>query len=79
MRNEIERNFPNSFAGNTKIVKILIENDADVSIENDRGKTPINVAADQGRDQILKMLLKVQEEEFEDRRLKVNHLKEAQL
>ena len=68
-----------SFAGNTKIVKVLIENDADVSIENDRGKTPIDVTADQGRDQILKMLLKVQKEEFEDRQLRVNHLKKALL
>lgn len=64
--------------GNTKVVKLLLDNDADVSAENDRGKTPIDVAVDQGRDQILKMLLKAEENDFEDRRLRLKYLKKKQ-
>lgn len=54
---------------------MLLENDADVTAENDRGKTPIDVAVDQGRDEILKMLLKAEEKEFENRRLRHKYLR----
>lgn len=56
---------------------MLLEHEADVSAENDHGKTPIDVAVDQGRDEILKMLLKAEENDFEDRRLRVKYLKKA--
>lgn len=58
-----------------KVVRILLDNDADVSAENDRGKTPIDVAVDQGRDQILKMLLKAEENDFEIRQLRHKYSK----
>lgn len=38
----------NLFLGHDEIVKILIENDADLNIENVYGKTPTDIAEDKG-------------------------------
>lgn len=59
----------------------MLENDADISIENDDGKSALDLALENtskvGREKIIKMLLKAKANEFEDRQIRLKYLKKA--